>query len=245
MSQHIAGEEGFLFRRALGAKAAGRAGLVILCLIGAGRTGFQVLLLGNLRREAVCFKRCANRHIAGRHDELIIFDGRRRIAHAPAREVISGGRRSGQSDLGTCGCLYGRGIRRAAADDFNCNMILPQRRAGDEIQPLIFPILDMGACVIRCKIVCVVRAVDIGERHRIALILRGDADARAIRYGTVDCQRLAGGQIDVVRLAGDGIAGHDGDSTEPQLSVVVRADVNAAAGFCGILLDLTAGEIAD
>ena len=51
--QHIAGEEGRLIRRALGAEAAGRAGLVINVLFRAGRAGFQILRFRNFRRKIV------------------------------------------------------------------------------------------------------------------------------------------------------------------------------------------------
>ena len=56
--QRIAGEEGRLIRRALGAQTAGCAGFVVDCLFGTGCGGFQILLLGGFCREAVC------RHLA-------------------------------------------------------------------------------------------------------------------------------------------------------------------------------------
>ena len=51
--QHIAGEEGRLIRRALGAQTADCAGLVVDCLFRAGGGGFQVLCIHGLRREVV------------------------------------------------------------------------------------------------------------------------------------------------------------------------------------------------
>ena len=51
--QRIAGEEGRLIRRALGAQTADCAGLVVDCLFRAGGGGFQVLCIHGLRREVV------------------------------------------------------------------------------------------------------------------------------------------------------------------------------------------------
>ena len=51
--QRIAGEEGRLIRRALGAQTADCAGLVIDCLFRAGSGGFQVLCIHGLRRKVV------------------------------------------------------------------------------------------------------------------------------------------------------------------------------------------------
>ena len=51
--QRIAGEEGRLIRRALGAQTADCAGLVVDRLFRAGGGGFQVLCIHGLRREAV------------------------------------------------------------------------------------------------------------------------------------------------------------------------------------------------
>ena len=51
--QHIAGEEGRLIRRALGAQTADCAGLVVDRLFRAGGGGFQVLCIHGLRREVV------------------------------------------------------------------------------------------------------------------------------------------------------------------------------------------------
>ncbi len=56
--QHIAGEEGRLIRRALGAQTADCAGLVIDCLFGTGCSRLQILRLCFFSREAVC------RHLA-------------------------------------------------------------------------------------------------------------------------------------------------------------------------------------
>ena len=53
MVQRIAGEEGRLIRRALGAQTADCAGLVVDCLFRAGGGGFQVLCIHGLRREVV------------------------------------------------------------------------------------------------------------------------------------------------------------------------------------------------
>ena len=51
--QHIAGEEGRLIRRALGAQTADCAGLVVDRLFRAGGGGFQILCIHGLRREVV------------------------------------------------------------------------------------------------------------------------------------------------------------------------------------------------
>ena len=51
--QRIAGEEGRLIRRALGAQTADCAGLVVDCLFRAGGGGFQVLCIHGLHREVV------------------------------------------------------------------------------------------------------------------------------------------------------------------------------------------------
>ena len=56
--QHIAGEEGRLIRRALGAQTADCTGLVIDCLFRAGGGGLQILRLCFFGGEAVC------RHLA-------------------------------------------------------------------------------------------------------------------------------------------------------------------------------------
>ncbi len=56
--QHIAGEEGRLIRRALGAQTADCAGLVIDCLFGTGCSRLQILRLCFFSCEAVC------RHLA-------------------------------------------------------------------------------------------------------------------------------------------------------------------------------------
>ena len=56
--QRIAGEEGRLIRRALGAQTADCAGLVIDCLFGTGCSRLQILRLCFFSREAVC------RHLA-------------------------------------------------------------------------------------------------------------------------------------------------------------------------------------
>ena len=53
MAERLAGREGRLVGGSLGAGTAGCAGLVIHRLFGAGRSGFQILLLGGFCREAV------------------------------------------------------------------------------------------------------------------------------------------------------------------------------------------------
>ena len=53
MAERLAGFKGRLVRRPLGAGTADGAGLVIHRLFGAGRGGFQILLLGGFCREAV------------------------------------------------------------------------------------------------------------------------------------------------------------------------------------------------
>lgn len=58
VAQRIAGEEGRLIRRALGAQTADCAGLVIDCLFGTGCNRLQILCLCFFSREAVC------RHLA-------------------------------------------------------------------------------------------------------------------------------------------------------------------------------------
>ena len=54
VAQHIAGEEGRLIRRALGAQTAGCAGLVVDRLFGTGCSRLQMLRLCFFGREAVC-----------------------------------------------------------------------------------------------------------------------------------------------------------------------------------------------
>ena len=53
MAERLSGREGRLVRRPLGAGTADGTGLVIHRLFGAGRSGFQILLLGGFCREAV------------------------------------------------------------------------------------------------------------------------------------------------------------------------------------------------
>ena len=99
--QRIAGEEGRLIRRALGAQTADCAGLVVDRLFRAGRGGFQILLLGGFCREVVrrqlaigCVAVLANGLLrAGRRAAVAIFGFRVRCivsAGAGVRAVSVG-----------------------------------------------------------------------------------------------------------------------------------------------------------
>ena len=57
MAERLAGHEGRLVGGSHGAGSADGAGFVIHRFLGAGRAGFQILLLSLLGREAVCFQR--------------------------------------------------------------------------------------------------------------------------------------------------------------------------------------------
>ena len=81
VTQHIAGFKGRLVRRALGAQAAGRAGLVVDRLVRARRRGFQILFLRFFRREAV------RRQIAV-FGLAIVADGLRRAGRRAAVAVV-------------------------------------------------------------------------------------------------------------------------------------------------------------
>ena len=100
--QRIAGEEGCLIRRTLGAQTADCAGLVVDRLFRAGRAGFQILLLSLLGREAVC-RRLAVSTAAGRADGS--FRAGRRAAGAVA---AFGVRRVALADAAVCAVAVGR-----------------------------------------------------------------------------------------------------------------------------------------
>ena len=77
--QRIAGEEGCLIRRALGAQTADCAGLVIDCLFGTGCSRLQILRLCFFSREAVC-QHLAVFAVADRADSLVRAGRRAAVA---------------------------------------------------------------------------------------------------------------------------------------------------------------------
>ena len=79
VAQHIAGEEGRLIRRALGAQTAGCAGLVVDRLFGTGCSRLQILRLCFFGSEAVC-RHLAVFAAADRADSLVRAGRRAAVA---------------------------------------------------------------------------------------------------------------------------------------------------------------------
>ena len=119
--QRIAGDEGRFIRCALGAQAADCAGLVVDRLFGAGRGGFQILLLGGFCREAVR-RQCAVGLTAVVADGLLRA-GRRAAGMLADGDILGNAepvalRRRGRGDKAEAGflCHVGSGRDRPRAD---------------------------------------------------------------------------------------------------------------------------------
>ena len=189
--QRIAGEEGCLIRRTLGAQTADCAGLVVDRLFRAGRAGFQILLLSLLGREAVC-RRLAVSTAAGRADSS--FRAGRRAAGAVA---AFGVRRVALADAAVCAVAVGRphapvmaerlaqreGVRplRGAG---GAGLIIQSRACagGGGFQPVLVHLIDE---MVRAKLAVGVLA-DLAER-------RGKAVGRAaLMRAAIHLQMAAG-----------------------------------------------------
>ena len=189
--QHIAGEEGRLIRRALGAQTADCAGLVVDRLFRAGGGGFQVLCIHGLRREVVrrqlaigCVAVLANSLFrTGRRAVVAIFGFR-------VRCIVS-------ADAGVCavavGCpsaivmaerfAIGKGFRALRAAG-GAGLIIYRRACagGGGLQPVFVHLIDK---MVRAKLAVRVLA-DLAER-------RGKAVGRAALMRAAIHLQLAAG----------------------------------------------------
>ena len=183
---------------------------------------------------------------SGGHKKSVVGDGHIAADHLPVVEGVSRCGNGGEGDLGARRRSFGGRRRRAAAFGLYRNVIGHQGCAADQIQLLVVPVLHMGVGVVRGEAVRAVRRPGVGKCRGIALILRGNAHAGAIRQVAGDGQRFAGGQVHVVRLAGNRVTLHGSGVSDLQLAAVAGVDINAAAIAAGfVFLDRTAIELAD
>ena len=121
MAERLAGFKGRLVRRPLGAGTADGAGLVIHRLFRAGRSGFQILLLGGFCREAVCFQRAIG--LAAVVADSLLRAGRRAARMLADGDILGNAeavalRRRGRGDKPEAGFsrYVGSGRDRSRAD---------------------------------------------------------------------------------------------------------------------------------
>ena len=197
--QRIAGEEGRLIRRALGAQTADCAGFVVDCLFGAGRSRLQILRLCFFGSEAVC-RHLAVFAAADRTDSLV-----RAVCRAAVAVISLGVRGIVLADAGMgavfVGCpsaivmaerfAIGKGFRALRAAG-GAGLIIYRRACagGGGLQPVFVHLIDK---MVRAKLAVGVLA-DLAER-------RGKAVGRAALMRAAIHLQLAAGVESPVAVA--------------------------------------------